>query len=86
MFANLRFKGNFPKLVKDLFTSVVKVSAEHADEIFKILGGIVFDGEAFLLLIRLISFNTSAFVTSLKENKFGETFSPILFLISRMLG
>ena len=86
MSAHLRFEGNFPELVKDLFTSDVKVSAEHSDEIFKIFEGIVFDGVAFLLLIRLISFNTSAFATSLKENKFGETFSPILFLISRMLG
>ena len=51
--ANLRFEGNFPELVKNLFTSDVKVSAEHS-EIFKIFGGIVFDGVAFLLLIRLI--------------------------------
>ena len=86
MSANLRFEGNFPELVKDLFTSDVKVSAEHSDVIFKIFGGIAFDGVVFLSLIRLVSFNTSAFVTSLKENKFGETFSPILFLISRMLG
>ena len=85
MSANLRFEGNFPELVKDLFTSNVTLSTEHSDEIFDIFGGIVFDVVAFLLLIRLISFNTSAFVTSLKENKFGETFSPILFLINRML-
>ena len=79
MSANLRFEGKFPELAKDLFTSDVKVSAEHSDKIFKIFGGIVFDGVAFLLLIRLISFNTLALVTSLKENKFGETSSPILF-------
>ena len=51
MSANLRFEANFPELVKELFTSDVKVSAEHSDEIFKIFGGIVFDGVAFLLLI-----------------------------------
>ena len=79
MSANLRFEGNFPELVKDLFTSDVKVSAEHSNGIFKIFGGIVFDGLAFLLLIRLISFNTSASVTSLKENKFGETFHRFYF-------
>ena len=52
MSANLKFEGNFPELVKDLFTSDVKVSAEHSNEIFKIFGGIAFDGVAFLLLIR----------------------------------
>ena len=52
--------------MKDLFISDVKVSAEHSDEIFKIFDGIVLKGLAFLLLIELISFSTSAFVTSLK--------------------
>ena len=52
MSANLRFEGNLPELVKGLFTSGVKVSAEHSDEICKIFGGIVVDGVAFLLLIR----------------------------------
>ena len=52
MSANLRFEGNFSELVKDLFTSDVKVSAKHFDETFKIFGGIVFDGVTFLLLIR----------------------------------
>ena len=66
MSANLRFKGNFPELVKYLFTSDVKASAEHSDENLKISGGIVFDGVSFLLLIRIISFNTSAFVTKRK--------------------
>ena len=70
MSANLRLEGNFLKLVKDLFVSDVKVSAEHSDEIFKVFDGIVLKGLAFLLLIELISFNTSAFVTSSKQNKF----------------
>ena len=45
------------------------VSAEHSDEIFKIFDGIVLNELAFLLLIELISFSTSVFVTSLKQNK-----------------
>ena len=68
--ANLRLEGNFLELVKDLFTSNVKVSTEHSDEIFKIFDGIVLKEGAFLLLIELISFTTSAFVTLLKQNKF----------------
>ena len=86
MSANLRLEGNFLELVKDLFTSNVKVSTEHSDEIFKIFDGIVLKEGAFLLLIELISFTTSAFVTLLKQNKFWEMFLPILFLISKMLG
>ena len=70
MSANSRLEGNFCELAKDLFISDVKVSAEHSDEIFKIFDGIVLKGLAFLLLIELISFSTSAFVTSLKQNKF----------------
>ena len=70
MSANLRLEGNFLELVKDLFTSNVKVSTEHSDEIFKIFDGIVLKEGAFLLLIELISFTTSAFVTLLKQNKF----------------
>ena len=70
MSANLRLEGNFLELVKDLFTSDVKVSTEHSDEIFKIFDGIVLKEGAFLLLIELISFTTSAFVTLLKQNKF----------------
>ena len=53
MSANLRFERNFPELVKDLFTSDVKVSAEHSDEIFKIFGGIVFDGVAFFIVNKI---------------------------------
>ena len=34
MSANLRLEGNFLELVKDLFITNVKVSAEHSDEIF----------------------------------------------------
>ena len=41
MSANLRLGGNFLELVKDLFISDVKVSAEYSDEIFKIFDGIV---------------------------------------------
>ena len=41
MSANLRLEGNFLELVKDLFISDVKVSAEYSDEIFKIFDGIV---------------------------------------------
>ena len=70
MSANLRLEGNFLELVKDLFTSTVKVSAEHSDEIFKIFDGIVLKGVSFLLLMQLISFSISAFVTSAKQNKF----------------
>ena len=70
MSANLRLEGNFLELVEDLFISDVKASAEHSDETFKIFDGIVLKGLAFLLLTELISFSTSAFVTSLKENKF----------------
>ena len=44
MSANLRLEGNFLELVKYLFTSDVKVSAEHSDEIFKIFDGIVLKG------------------------------------------
>ena len=69
MSANLWLAGNFFELVKDLFISDVKVSAEHSDEIFKIFDGIVLNELAFLLLIELISFSTSVFVTSLKQNK-----------------
>ena len=69
MSANLWLEGNFFELVKDLFISDVKVSAEHSDEIFKIFDGIVLNELAFLLLIELISFSTSVFVTSLKQNK-----------------
>ena len=53
MSANLRFERNFPELVKDLFTSDIKVSAEHSDEIFKIFGGIVFDGVAFFIVNKI---------------------------------
>ena len=49
--ATLRSEGNFIDLVKDLFTSYVKVSAEHSDEIFKIFDGIVLKRVAFLVLI-----------------------------------
>ena len=69
MSANLWLEGNFFELVKDLFISDIKVSAEHSDEIFKIFDGIVLNELAFLLLIELISFSTSVFVTSLKQNK-----------------
>ena len=69
MSANLWLEGNFFELVKDLFISDVMVSAEHSDEIFKIFDGIVLNELAFLLLIELISFSTSVFVTSLKQNK-----------------
>ena len=81
MSANLRLEGNFLELVKDLFISDVKVSAEHSDEISKTLDGIALKGLAFLLLIELISFSTSAFVISLKQNKLWEMSLPILFLI-----
>ena len=69
MSANLWLEGNFFELVKDLFISDVQVSAEHSDEIFEIFDGIVLNELAFLLLIELISFSTSVFVTSLKQNK-----------------
>ena len=49
--ANLRLEGNFLEVVKDLFISDVKVSAEHSHETFKIFDGIVLKGLAFLLLI-----------------------------------
>ena len=65
MSANLRFEKNFLELVSD-----VKVSAEYSDEIFEIFDRIVLKGSTFLLLIELISFSTSTFVTSLKQNKF----------------
>ena len=68
MSTNLGLEGNFLELVKDLFISDVKVSAEHSDETFKIFDGIALKGLAFLLLIELIFFSTSAFVTSLKQN------------------
>ena len=51
MSANLRLEGNFLEVVKDLFISDVKVSAEHSHETFKIFDGIVSKGLAFLLLI-----------------------------------
>ena len=51
MFANLTLERNFLELVKNLFTSDVKVSVEHSDEIFKVFDGIVLKGVAFLLLI-----------------------------------
>ena len=70
MSANLRLEGNFLELVTGLFISYVKVSAEHSDEIFKIFDGIVLKGFAFLLLIELIYFSNSTFVTSLKQKKF----------------
>ena len=70
MSAKLRLEGNFLELFKDIFISDVKVSAEHSDEIFKIFDEIVLKVLAFLLLIQLISFSTSAFVTLLKQNKF----------------
>ena len=69
MSANLRLEGNFLELVKDLFISDVKVSAEHSDEIFKFFDGIVLKEVAFLLLIQLIYFSTNTFVTSLKQKK-----------------
>ena len=65
MSVNLRFEKNFLELVSD-----VKVSAEYSDEIFEIFDRNVLKGSAFLLLIELISFSTSTFVTSLKQNKF----------------
>ena len=49
--ANLRLEGNFLELVKHLFISDVKASAEHSDEVFKIFHGILLKGLAFLLLI-----------------------------------
>ena len=49
--ANLRLEGIFHELVKDLFISDVKVSAEYSDEIFKIFDGIVLKGSALLLFI-----------------------------------
>ena len=70
MSANLRLEENVLELVKDLFISDVKISAEHSNEFFKIFDEIVLKGVPFLLLIELISFSTSAFVTSLKQNKF----------------
>ena len=54
MFANLRLEGNFLELVKDLFISDVKVSAEHSDEVFEIFDGIVLKRLAFLLLIEFL--------------------------------
>ena len=47
MSANLRLEGNFLELVKDLFISNVKVSAEHSDELFKIFDGIILKGLTF---------------------------------------
>ena len=86
MSANLRLEGHFLELVKDLFHGDVKALPKHSDEIFKIFDGIALKGVAFLLLTKLISFSTSAFVTLLKQNKFREVFLPILFLTSKMLG
>ena len=54
MSANLRLEGNFLELVKDLFISDVKVSAEHSHEVFKIFDGIVLKRLAFLLLIEFL--------------------------------
>ena len=85
MSANLRLEGHSLELVKDLFHSDVKALPKHSDEIFKTFDGIALKGVAFLL-IELISFSTSAFVTLLKHNKFREVFLPILFLTSKMLG
>ena len=59
MSANLNLEGNFLELVKDLFISDAKVSRKHSDEIFKMFDYIVLKGQAFLLLIELISFSTS---------------------------
>ena len=59
MSANLKLEGNFLELVKDSFTSDAKVSRKHSDEIFKMFDYIVLKGQAFLLLIELISFSTS---------------------------
>ena len=70
MCANLRLEGNFLEVVKDFFTSDINVSAKHPHEICKIFNGIVLTRVAFVLLIELISFSISAFVTSLKQNKF----------------
>ena len=47
MSANLRLEESFLELAKDSFTSDVKVSAEHSDEIFKIFYGIVLNIVAF---------------------------------------
>ena len=47
MSANLRLEESFLGLAKDSFTSDVKVSAEHSDEIFKIFYGIVLNIVAF---------------------------------------
>ena len=69
MSANLRLEENFLELVKDLFISDVKVSAEHSDEIFKIFDDILC-WEEKLFIINIITFSTSAFVISLKLNKF----------------
>ena len=44
---NLRLERNFREIVKDLFTSDVKVSAENSDEILKIFDAIVLKGAAF---------------------------------------
>ena len=49
--SNLRLDGIFLELAKDLFTSDIKVSTEHSNEIFKIFNGIVWKGVALLLLI-----------------------------------
>ena len=65
MSANLILKRSFLELVK----SDVKVSAKNSDEIYKIFDVIILKVVAFLLLIELISFSTSAFITSLKQNK-----------------
>ena len=51
MSVNVRLEESFLKLVEDLFTSYVKVSAQHSDEIFKIFDDILFKGVAILLLI-----------------------------------
>ena len=68
MSANLKLEENFLELVKDLFTSDAKVSRKHSDEIFNMFDDIVLKGQAFLMLTELISFSTSGFVISLKQN------------------
>ena len=55
MSANLRLEENFLELVKDLFISDVKVSAEHSDEIFKIFDDILC-WEEKLFIINIINF------------------------------
>ena len=53
MSANLRLEGNFLELVKYLFSSDVKVSAERSDEIFKIFDGFVLKGLALFIVNRI---------------------------------